>query len=139
MSLAATFTTNATTNGQMSISPIRHASAQGGSSGSNNESTVTANGVPGGKSRNIMEWKTQHVCEFMQEILCGRHKEVIETITKHQVSGVDLVEMTEQNLVELGIPTMHERKQVLRSIRQSRNDPSSTYGKFKVRMLNPST
>lgn len=34
---------------------------------------------------------------------------------------------------------MHERKQVLRSIRQSRNDPASTYGKFKVRMLNPST
>jgi len=64
---------------------------------------------------------------------------MIETVQKHQVCGVDLVDMTEQNLIELGIPTMHERKQVLRSIRQWRNEPQSTYGKFKVRMLNPST
>ncbi len=42
-----------------------------------------------------MEWKTPQVCEFMSEILGGRHKDVIETIQKHQVSGVDLVEMTE--------------------------------------------
>lgn len=47
--------------------------------------------------------------------------------------------MTEQNLVEIGISTMHERKQMIRAIRQYRNDPMSTYGKFKVRMLNPST
>ena len=62
------------------------------------------------KSRNIMEWKTSAVCEFLLEILRGRHSEVIKTIQKHQVCGVDLVEMTEQNLIELGIPTMHERK-----------------------------
>ena len=57
-----------------------------------------------------MEWKTSAVCEFLLEILSGRHSEVIQTIQKHQVCGVDLVEMTEQNLIELGIPTMHERK-----------------------------
>lgn len=34
---------------------------------------------------------------------------------------------------------MHERKHVLRAIRQCCNDPQSTYGKFRVRMLNPST
>jgi hypothetical protein len=50
-----------------------------------------------------------------------------------------MVEMNEQNLQELGIQTMHERKQVIRAIRQYRNDPQSTYGKFKVRMLNPNT
>ena len=64
-----------------------------------------------------MEWTTSHVQEFVREILGGRHDEAIQTIQKHQVSGVDLVEMTEQNLIELGIPTMHERKQVLRAIR----------------------
>ncbi len=47
--------------------------------------------------------------------------------------------MNEQNLIELGIQTMHERKQVFRAIRQLRNDPQSTYGKFKVRMMNSHT
>ena len=93
-----------------------------------------------------MEWGTRDVCEFVKSLMngsgsqTGRNLEdILSTIDKHQVTGVDLVEMTEQNLTELGVSTMHERKQLLRAIRTCRNDPQSTYGKFKVRMLNPTT
>lgn len=88
-----------------------------------------------------MEWGAREVSEFLIEIMNvndeERAKDIEITIAKHHVTGVDLVEMNESNLMEIGIHKMHERKQVIRAIRQQRNDPHSTYGKFKVRMLNP--
>jgi hypothetical protein len=56
---------------------------------------TTAIGDSHTRSPNIMEWSTSNVCSFVQEIIGSRHAEALGTILKHQVSGVDLVEMTE--------------------------------------------
>ncbi len=54
---------------------------------------------------NIMRWGTKEVSSFLIETLSGasRQNEIEQLVQKHHVTGVDLVEMNEQNLVELGI------------------------------------
>ena len=80
--------------------------------------------VKSGNSANIMKWGMKEVVGFLVETLGGsRQNEIESLVQKHHVTGVDMVEMNEQNLLELGIQTMHERKQVIRAIRQYRNDP----------------
>lgn len=52
-----------------------------------------------------MQWGTKEVTEFLVETLGGnsRQDDLNSLVLKHHVTGVDLVEMNEQNLIELGI------------------------------------
>jgi hypothetical protein len=67
--------------------------------------------VKSGSGANIMKWGIKEVVGFLTETLGdSRQNEMEGLVQKHHVTGVDLVEMNEQNLLELGIHTMHERK-----------------------------
>ena len=67
-------------------------------------------------SKPIYEWTNTDVSHFLSS-LSNIHKATIVKLTeKHMITGVDLLDLTEADLVELGFSLMHEKKHALRSI-----------------------
>jgi len=55
--------------------------------------------VKSGNGANIMKWGVKEVVCFLVETLGdSRQNEIENLVSKHHVTGVDLVEMNEQNL-----------------------------------------
>ena len=54
---------------------------------------------------------------------------------KQGVVGIDLIDINETNLVDLGITTIHERKTVMRAIQGLKSSPFTEYGQINVKLF----
>eukprot|EP00347_Sterkiella_histriomuscorum_P007013 403350578 len=76
--------------------------------------------------QNVVDWQIQDVCKFLSNLLPKKQLEITKQIIKHQINGIDLLEMTEKNMLEIGITIIHERKKIMRQIKMLKNLPSNS-------------
>lgn len=73
-------------------------------------------------NHSVAEWNTSEVARFFSQTLPKKYPiDMTKAVLKHALTGQDLLELTEQNLQEMGISTIHERKNILRAIKSLKN------------------
>ena len=67
-------------------------------------------------SKPINEWTNTDVSHFLSSLSNIHKASIVKLTEKHMITGIDLFDLTEADLVELGFSLMHEKKRALRSI-----------------------
>ncbi len=61
--------------------------------------------------------------------------DIVKQVQRHALIGLDLIELNESNLIEMGINTIHERKNIMRAIKILKNGSQSSAGVVMVKMI----
>ena len=57
---------------------------------------------------NFLEWTTSEVCKFLTAHISRKSLDLAKLISKHQLTGLDLADLNEKNLIDLGVQTIHD-------------------------------